>query len=54
MGSTWEVRVWKPLDWNGGEYGYEQVWQGESALSALWQMVKAKRAGYGCVTLGWR
>lgn len=58
MGNTWEIQVWKRLDDRGGayvgDYGYEEFWRGQSALSALWNFIKAKREGYGCVTLHWR
>ncbi len=54
MGITLEVLVWKPIEWRGGEYGYEEFWRGENLLAAIWQLVMAKRQGYGCVTLHWR
>ena len=51
MGHKWEIQVWKCL---GSEYGYEYYWAGQSAWLAVWNMLKAKFAGYGCVTLHWR
>ena len=54
MGNTWEVQVWKRSGDGISQWHYEQFWQGESALAALWHMVKAKRAGYRCVMLTWR
>ena len=54
MGNTWEIQVWKPIEWRGGEYGYEEFWSGQSCIDAFWNLIKAKRAGHGCVTLHWR
>jgi hypothetical protein len=53
MGNTFEVQVWA-RDQNLGENRYTQFWAGQNFLSAIWNMAKAKRAGYGCVTLHWR
>lgn len=39
---------------SGAFAGYEQFWSGESAIKALWHFWRAKRQGYGCVTLHWR
>ena len=54
MGNTWEIQVWKSIEWQGGAYGYEEFWRGESWIAALWNFLKAKRKGYGCITLHWR
>ena len=54
MGNTWEIQVWKPIEWRGGEYGYEEFWRGQSWMAAAWNFLKAKREGHGCVTLHWR
>ena len=53
MGNTYTVEVWKKRDWDDS-YGYEMIWQGESFLRAIIELVKAKRLGYGCTTLSWR
>jgi hypothetical protein len=53
MGNTFEISVWKMIDWKN-EYGYEEFWRGENCIMALYQFIKAKREGYGCVTLHWR
>ena len=58
MGNTFEVQVWGRAhvlgEFDLGEYRYTQFWAGQNFLSAIWNMIKAKRAGYGCVTLHWR
>ncbi len=54
MGNTWAIEVWKRVEWCNNEYGYECLWSGESWIGALVNLVKAKRKGYGCVTLHWR
>ena len=54
MGNTWEIKVWKQIEWKNMEWDYEPFWQGESWLSAMWYLIKAKRQGHGCVTLHWR
>jgi hypothetical protein len=54
MGNTWEIQVWKQIEWRGGEWGYEEFWRGQNWVSAAWNFFKAKREGYGCVTLHWR
>lgn len=53
MGNTYTVEVWKKREW-GDTYGNEMIWQGESFLRAIIELIKAKRLGYGCVTLDWR
>lgn len=53
MGNTFEIKVWKQIG-NTGHYRNERFWSGESLFSALWNMRKAKRLRYGCVTLEWR
>lgn len=52
MGNTWEIEVWTQLEEWG--YGYSHFWSGESWIAAVWNLVKAKRKGYGCITLHWR
>jgi len=55
MGCEFTVEVWKRRDWGmDNSYHYEMVWQGESLLAALWNLLKAKRLGHGCTTLSWR
>lgn len=55
MGNTWEIKVWTRLEeWRGGGYGYVEFWRGQSWMAAVWNFIKAKRAGYGCVALHWR
>jgi hypothetical protein len=54
MGNTWEVHVWKRIAWRNNQYGYEEYWRGESCLAAIWNFIKAKREGHGCVVLYWR
>lgn len=54
MGNTWTVEVWKQVEWMDWKYGYEDFWRGENMLAALFNFWKAKREGYGCVTLHWR
>lgn len=55
MGYTWEIEVWERIDKGSYyTYGYKQFWYGDSFLSAVWNFLKAKRAGYGCITLHWR
>ena len=53
MGNTLEIQVWKFVDWRDA-YAYEEYWRGESWIAALWNFLKAKREGHGCVTLHWR
>jgi hypothetical protein len=50
MGSKYSVQVWGR--WLPGEdYSYTMVWQGQSFLQALWELVKARRLGFGCTKL---
>lgn len=50
MGSKYTIKVWgQHSDWTT-EYSNLMVWQGESFIAALWQLMKQRRAGYGCVT----
>lgn len=51
MGNTWEVSVWMQ---GNAEWDYVTCYRGESLLEAIEEMVKAKRAGGGCVKLEWR
>jgi hypothetical protein len=53
MGNTFEIHVWAARPREHG-YEYFEYWRGESLLQMMIQMVKAKRAGHGCVTLHWR
>lgn len=51
MGNTYEVQVWaKDI---GGGYSYHNFWSGESFFKAIWNMRKAKKQGFGCVTFHW-
>jgi hypothetical protein len=52
MGNTWEIEVWNQQP--EGHWGYSDFWCGESCFAAVWNFIRAKRAGYGCVTLHWR
>jgi hypothetical protein len=56
MGCKYTVQVWgKHWERVGDDgYSYLQVWQGQSLMRALWELVKAKRLGFGCTTLEWR
>lgn len=51
MGNRFEIEVWHC---NDGDCQYYPFWKGESLIAALWQYRKAKKQGYGCVTLHWR
>lgn len=53
MGNTYSVEVWKKREW-GDTCDYEIIWQGESFVRAIIELIKTKRLGYGCVTLNWR
>ena len=53
MGNTFEIQVWAARIGEPG-YRYVEYWRGESLFQMIIQMVKAKRAGHGCVTLYWR
>jgi hypothetical protein len=51
MGNTWTIEVWAEFM---GKYRYLEFWRGQSWIGAIWHLIKAKRKGYGCVTLHWR
>ena len=52
MGYTYEINVWDgPID---GDYKWLQIYCGESALKAMYQMWWAKRNGWQCIKLEWR
>lgn len=51
MGNKYEVTVWG-RHWGEKEgYSDRQIWQGEWLISALWQLWRAKRLGFGCTSL---
>lgn len=52
MGWKYEVEAWEKC--SDGEYRYVTKWGGSYLLLALWNLIKVKRQGYGCVTLSWR
>ena len=52
MGNTWEVLAWSKH--NDDEYSDPLVYGGESLLKAFAAFFRAKRKGYGCVTIKWR
>lgn len=54
MGNTCAVEVWKESQYRAGEYSYEEFWRGQSAIAAIYNFIRAKQAGYGCVALKWR
>jgi hypothetical protein len=56
MGSKYTVQVWGQhfKDCGINEYSYTVAWAGQSLPRALWELVKAKRRGFGCTTLEWR
>ena len=51
MGWVWEVKVWREID---NIYGYHSYWRGDSFVMAVFNMLKAKRKGWGCIALEWR
>ena len=51
MGNMWEVSVW--MQGNAEGY-YVTTYHGESLPEAIAEMLRAKRAGAGCVKLEWR
>lgn len=53
MGNTFEVTYWGKSDFSNG-YSDRQLWQGESFIAAIFNLIKAKRAGHACVSLKWR
>jgi hypothetical protein len=53
MGTTWEVAVWEKLEWSA-DFGYREFYSGNCWIFALWNFVRAKRAGYKFVSLHWR
>lgn len=54
MGNTFTIEVWGPFDHRNADYAYAEFWRGDSPLAALWHLIRAKRAGFGCVKLEWR
>jgi hypothetical protein len=50
MGSKYTVQVWGKL-FGDDDYSYLVAWQGQSLMRALWELVKAKRLGFGCTKL---
>lgn len=54
MGSKFTVEVWRRIEWQDDRYGYTEFWRGASFFLAILNLIKAKREGYGCVTLHWR
>ena len=57
MGNTWIIEIWTIVGnfANGeDELGDKEYWRGESCILAIWNFIKAKREGHGCVTLYWR
>lgn len=54
MGNTFTVMAWGQHDGPNEGYRDMEYWRGESFIQALIQLRKAKREGYGCVTLYWR
>ena len=53
MGNTFEIEVWA-FDDDLDQYRYQQFWAGQNIFVGIWNMIKAKREGYGCVTFHWR
>jgi len=53
MGGKYTVAIWGDhyLDKN---YSYLTTYCGQSAFAAVIALVRAKRAGYGCVKFEWR
>jgi len=54
MGWTYEIEAWEPYPYPDERYHYVTKWTGESFLAAIWNLIKVKRQGFGCVTLHWR
>lgn len=52
MGSKYTVEAWGNHHGDGNFMAV--VWQGQSLITALYATWKARRAGYGCVTLSVR
>lgn len=57
MGNTYTVDAWgqhRVFGPDDLEYSNMMQWQGESFWRALWELRKAKKRGFGCVSLSWR
>lgn len=54
MGNTFEVQVWGQHEGYDSGYSYRQHWSGESLVRAVWEWHKARKLGFGCVSLKWR
>lgn len=57
MGSKFEVSAWvaaEPESTTNVDYGWEDVYGGDSLLRAILAAIASKRAGAGCVRLVWR
>lgn len=48
MGNKYTVEIWD------GYSRYLPYHRGESLITALWYLWKAKRTGHGCAVLYWR
>jgi hypothetical protein len=53
MGNRFEVWAFVKND-EFDEFDYVAAWRGESAFRCIWEAIKAKRAGAGCVKVEWR
>lgn len=53
MGNTWTIEIWQKNE-DIGCYEDVEFWRGESFFAAMWNMLKAKKTGVGCVKLYWR
>ena len=53
MGNRFEIHAFTN---NKGtsEYGYTCLWDGNSFFKMLFNLIKIKNSGYGCVKLEWR
>jgi hypothetical protein len=51
VGNTWVVNAWTKFPQG---YGMQEVYRGESLISAVRAMRRAHRAGHGYVALEWR
>ncbi|MFR9767081.1 hypothetical protein [Nocardia sp. SC052] len=51
MGCKWEVLVWTNI---GEGYRHYTRHQGQSLCRAIWEMLRARREGIGCIALKWR
>lgn len=57
MGFKFEVSAWvaaEPESTTNVDYGWEDVYGGDSLLRAILAAIASKRAGAGCVRLVWR